>query len=241
MSTTIPVIDVSPLAGGSESGVAKVAAEIGKACRETGFFYIANHTVPAELIQAAFDTSATFFAQDEVVKGQVLYDAANNRGYIPMQGESLDPNMPADLKEAYNIGLELPADAPEPVAGQMFRATNLWPEMAGFRETMLAYFDACHALGRSIHRAFAVDLGLHPTSSRTRSTGRWRTCACCIIRQRPPGSRQVSSAPENIPITAASRCWRPTGLAGCRYARAPATGSTRRMCRAPSSAISATA
>jgi isopenicillin N synthase-like dioxygenase len=77
-----------------------------------------------------------------------------------MKGEALDPTRPADLKEAFNIGLELPPDDPELVAGQMFRARNLWPEMAGFRDTMLSYFGACHGLGRLLHRAFAIDLGL---------------------------------------------------------------------------------
>ena len=109
-----------------------------------------------------FAASAAFFAQDEAAKRSVLYTASGNRGYVPMKGEALDPGRPADLKEAFNIGLELPADDPELLAGQMFRASNLWPEMAGFRETMLAYFDACHGLGRLLHRAFAVDLGLAP-------------------------------------------------------------------------------
>src|SRR5690606_33337293 len=75
-------------------------------------------------------------------------------------GEALDPGKPADLKEAFNIGLELPDDDPELISGQMFRAKNLWPAMPGFRDTMLAYFDACQALGQALHRAFAVDLGL---------------------------------------------------------------------------------
>ena len=160
VQATIPMIDVSPLSGGSRDGLDKVAGEIGEACREIGFFYVANHSVAPELMQAAFDTSAAFFAQDEAIKKKALYNAASNRGYIPMKGESLDPNMPADLKEAFNIGLELLADDPEILAGQMFRAVNIWPELAGFRDTMLAYFDACHKLGCSIHEAFATDLGL---------------------------------------------------------------------------------
>ena len=44
----------------------------------------------------------------------------------------------------------------------MFRARNLWPDIGGFRDTMLVYFGACHDLGRSLHRAFALDLGLAP-------------------------------------------------------------------------------
>ena len=160
MSAAIPIIDVSPLAQGTQAGLDKVAAEIGTACRDIGFFYVANHSVPLDLMKSAFETSAAFFGQDEAVKKRALYDAKSNRGYIPMKGESLDPNMPADLKEAFNIGLELSVDDPELLAGQMFRASNIWPEMQGFRDTMLAYFDACHKLGTQLHRAFAADLGL---------------------------------------------------------------------------------
>jgi len=158
--TTIPVIDVSALATDDAAAIRRVAAEIGAACREVGFFYVAGHSVGTALMDQAFAASRAFFAQDEAVKKEVLYTAAGNRGYVPMKGEALDPNRPADLKEAFNIGLDLAPDDPELAAGRMFRAANLWPALPGFRETMLAYFDACQRFGRSLHRAFAVDLGL---------------------------------------------------------------------------------
>jgi isopenicillin N synthase-like dioxygenase len=157
--TAIPVIDVSGLSG-SEAG--RVAAEIGAACREVGFFYVTGHAVPPDLGTAVFDASARFFAQAEAQKKAVLYTAAGNRGYVPMKGEALDPGKPADLKEAFNIGLDLPADDPDLLAGRGFRAANLWPDLPGFRDTMLTYFAACQDLGRLLHRAFAIDLGLPP-------------------------------------------------------------------------------
>ncbi|APH73987.1 isopenicillin N synthase family dioxygenase [Aquibium oceanicum] len=160
MSGTIPLIDVSALAGGSPAAVRALADEIGRACRDIGFFYVTNHSVPADLIDRAFAASADFFAREEAEKMRAVYSASGNRGYVPMKGEALDPTRPADLKEAFNIGLELPPDDPEIVEGRMFRAENRWPEMAGFRDTMLAYFDACHGLGRAIHRAFAIDIGI---------------------------------------------------------------------------------
>ena len=64
------------------------------------------------------------------------------------------------MKEAFNIGLELAPDDPELLASKPFRALNAWPELPGFRETMLAYFDACSALGLRLHRAIARDLNL---------------------------------------------------------------------------------
>jgi isopenicillin N synthase-like dioxygenase len=157
--TAIPVIDVSALGG---SDASRIATEIGAACRDVGFFYVTGHTVPKDLSAAVFETSARFFAQSDTEKRAVLYTAAGNRGYVPMQGEALDPSKPADLKEAFNIGLDLPADDPDVVAGREFRAVNHWPNLPGFRDTMLAYFAACQELGCLLHRAFALDLGLPP-------------------------------------------------------------------------------
>ena len=51
------------------------------------------------------------------------------------------------MKEAFNVGLDLAPDDPELLAKQPFRALNAWPNLPGFRETMLAYFDACSSLG----------------------------------------------------------------------------------------------
>lgn len=162
MSTDIPVIDLSALLDGADADPIATARAVGAACRDVGFFYATNHCVSPALTEAAFEASAAFFSQPEAVKREVLYSSSGNRGYVPMKGEALDPSRPADLKEAYNIGLELADDDPELLEGRLFRARNLWPSMPGFRDTMVAYFDACHGLGRRIHRAVALDLGLAP-------------------------------------------------------------------------------
>lgn len=160
---TIPIIDLSPLLAGTDEGTRAVAEAVGEACRGIGFFYVTGHGVPARLRQEVFDAAATFFAAPEAVKRTALYSReSGNRGYIPMQGEALDPTKAPDLKEAFNVGLELAPDDPEFLAGARFRVQNRWPEMAGFRDTLLAYFDATWALGRTLHRAFATDLGLAP-------------------------------------------------------------------------------
>lgn len=157
--TDIPIIDVSGLEGAE---AVRVAAEIGAACRDVGFFYVTGHPVPASLSADVFAAAAAFFALPDARKRAVLYTAAGNRGYVPMKGEALDPGKPADLKEAFNIGLDLPADDPDVIAARGFRAINLWPDTPGFRATMLAYFAACQELGRLLHQAFARDLGLPP-------------------------------------------------------------------------------
>jgi isopenicillin N synthase-like dioxygenase len=161
--SAIPVIDVAALVDGSPAQARDVAKALGTACREVGFFYVAGHGVPLELMKRVFDTSAAFFTGPASVRDAVSFDGpGSNRGYIRLGGETLDPGKPPDVKEAFNIGLELAPDDPELVAGVAFRAANLWPEMPDFRATMLDYFNQVWRLGRDLHRGFALDLGLDP-------------------------------------------------------------------------------
>lgn len=163
MTTTLPIIDVSGLITYGNADLDRIAAEIGAACRSVGFFYVRGHGVPAASIEAVFAASRRFFAGSTADKAAVAIDRiGNNRGYAGLKTEALDPTRPADLKEAFNIGLDLPADHPDIVGGVPFRGLNGWPDLSGFRETMLAYFQAVQELGAHLHRAFAVDLGLPP-------------------------------------------------------------------------------
>ena len=162
MPSALPVIDLTPLAGG-DARLNAVAAEIGAACRDVGFFYVVNHGVPRALMEEAFAQSRRLFALPFAEKQAIAIETVGgNRGYIGLRREALDPARGPDMKEAFNVGLDLLPDDPEVIAGKPFRAPNAWPDLAGFRETTLAYFDACAALGRRIHRAFAHDLGLPP-------------------------------------------------------------------------------
>jgi isopenicillin N synthase-like dioxygenase len=157
----IPVIDVAPLANGSPAQAAAVAKALGTACRDVGFFYVTGHSVPPALIARVFEMSAAFFAGPPSLREATSFSGpGDNRGYIRLGGETLDPGKPADVKEAFNIGLELAPDDPELLARAPFRAANLWPDLPDFRDTMLEYFNAVWQLGRDLHRGFALDLGL---------------------------------------------------------------------------------
>jgi len=159
---TLPVIDVSGLASGELAARAAVAAELGHACREIGFFYVVNHGIPQATSNAIFAASRTFFALPPAVKEECsIKRSPHNRGYVGLEGERLNEySTHSDHKEAFNVGLELTAEDPEVLAGKPFRGVNLWPEIPGWRETVLAYYDACWNLGRRIHHGFALDLGI---------------------------------------------------------------------------------
>ncbi|MFT4057519.1 MAG: 2-oxoglutarate and iron-dependent oxygenase domain-containing protein, partial [Novosphingobium sp.] len=152
----LPVIDISPLLGGSPEGARAVARAIGDACRTVGFFYIAGHGVPAAQVEGVYALSRAFFDLPVSDKaGLTISRSMNNRGYAGIDDESLDPDAPADLKEAFNVGREPEGDEVlSPADG------NQWPDIAGFREAMLDYYAAMRRLGEELHRAFALDLDL---------------------------------------------------------------------------------
>jgi isopenicillin N synthase-like dioxygenase len=159
----IPVIDIAQLINGSLAQARRVANALGRACRDVGFFYISGHGVPPALIARVFETSAAFFGGPASIREAATFSGpGGNRGYIRLGGEALDPSKPADVKEAFNIGLELAPDDPELLARAPFRAANLWPDMPDFRDTMLDYYHRLWRLGRDLHRGFAIDLELEP-------------------------------------------------------------------------------
>lgn len=160
MPRALPIVDLSSWREGDEASLREIAAEVGAACRDVGFFYVVNHGVEA-LIAEAFAQSRRFFELPLVEKQALAIEKiGGNRGYSGLLHEALDPTRGPDMKEAFNVGLELAPDDPELLAGKPFRSLNAWPSLPGFRETLLAYYDACAALGARLHRAFARDLGL---------------------------------------------------------------------------------
>ncbi|WP_299829601.1 isopenicillin N synthase family oxygenase [uncultured Roseobacter sp.] len=139
-------------------------AELGQAVRGPGFFLLENHTVPEALRARIFDMADAFFTQPIAEKRALsILNTPHYRGWAAEGDESLDDSSAlVDRKESFNIGFDLTPDDPRVLRGEPFRGVNVWPQIDGFRETALAYFDAALALGVDIHRAFAADLGLEP-------------------------------------------------------------------------------
>jgi isopenicillin N synthase-like dioxygenase len=154
----IPVIDIGDFETG---GFERCSDEIARASRTIGFCYIVNHSVPLDLMAAAFVQSKTFFALPFATKMEIaMAKVGGNRGYSALRNETLNAEQGEDVKEAYNIGLEFSPDDPEILERQPFRALNAWPDLPDFRSTMLAYFEACTRQAMGLHRAFARDLRL---------------------------------------------------------------------------------
>ena len=58
---TLPVIDFGAFSGGTDEFRRKTADQVDHACRESGFFYLANHGIATDIIDDAFDAAAQFF------------------------------------------------------------------------------------------------------------------------------------------------------------------------------------
>ncbi len=161
---SLPIISIAGLNSPDPAVRRQVAAELGQACRETGFFYVTDHGIATSVIDTTFAEAKRLFALPLEQKQQLsIKQSRHNRGYVAMADEQLNPVAGADMKEAFNIGVDLPEDHPDVVAGKPFRGNNFWPDLAHWKSHMLAYFDACLKLGRLIHRGFSIDLGLPET------------------------------------------------------------------------------
>lgn len=159
---TIPVLDWQRYASGQDR--AGFVSDLGRACRDTGFFLLTGHGVPEAMITEVFEQAQHFFARPDAEKALLdIRQSPHNRGWAAMGSEALDETSgQMDRKEAYNVGLDLAPEDPRVLAGEPFRGVNVWPEQPGFRTAMLAYYDAVLNLGVALHAAFEADLGLTP-------------------------------------------------------------------------------
>lgn len=158
----LPLIDVGALFENDLVGRASVARALKSACEQRGFFYIKNHRVPARLIEQVFAATEAFFA--EPIEAKLAVDKSRsscNRGYEPLRAQTLESGAPADLKESFYLGADIPPDDPRVLAGRFNTGPNQWPAaQPGFRETMTAYYNEAYELARRLVVALAESLGL---------------------------------------------------------------------------------
>ena len=156
----LPVVDVGPLVTGDDDR-AGVAAEIERACRHNGFFYITGHGVDEGLQRQLEESSRRFFAQDRETKMEIAMEHGGRawRGYFPVGAELTSGK--ADVKEGIYFGAELPADHPRVQDGTPLHGANLFPrDVPELRTAVLAFMDAMTRLGHAVMEGIALSLGL---------------------------------------------------------------------------------
>jgi polar amino acid transport system ATP-binding protein len=138
----------------------RVAQQIGDACRAHGFFYVTGHGVDEALMQRLEDLSRAFFARDLASKRRIEMARGGRawRGYFAV-GDELTSGVP-DRKEGLYLGTELGPEHPLVRARTPMHGANLFPDLPGFRETVLAYLEAVTVLGHRLVAALALSLEL---------------------------------------------------------------------------------
>ena len=153
IASHLPVIDLGPSFSGEDVDRERVAEEIGTACRDTGFFYIANHGIDQAVVDRAFAESNRFFDQPDALKTP-LRKRDDSNGYEPMEAQRLDNESPGDLKESFNFTTGGVTGSPG------FRA-SLWPDdLPGFRDGLEAYNRDMRALGLHVSQLASLSLGM---------------------------------------------------------------------------------
>jgi isopenicillin N synthase-like dioxygenase len=168
----IPVIDIAPYFNGRTADKLRVAEQIGRACRDIGFYIILGHGVPEELVDAVDRNAREFFDRpvEEKMKlhagqdtGTCGYAAVGERSFAYTRGEKSPP----DLHESFQVS-KLDADLSDvyfqtPIAKKLV-PPNQWPQgHPQMRVVLTDYYRKMAILARDLLRLSALALDLPET------------------------------------------------------------------------------
>ena len=154
----VAVLDLTPLTEGRD--LTELAKELDHACRTIGFFYVENHGIPEDVLTNVFAATKRYFDLPLTERMAHKMDDRFRRGFMP-QGINQHPGYAPDLKESYEVGVDLPLTHPLVVAELPLHGPNKWPaDMPWLREAAEAYFMSAWALGERLLKVFARALGV---------------------------------------------------------------------------------
>ncbi|MDB2408006.1 isopenicillin N synthase family oxygenase [Jannaschia sp.] len=156
-----PLISLADLRSPDPLRRRALADEIGLAARRVGFFRVRDHGIDLDRIEAVYTEARRFFAQADAVKRRFyIGDSPNHRGYVPFTEKGDYPDEVHRNYEAFDLGLDLPADDPDFRAGRKLIGPNVWPDLPGFRRAVGAYVEAVSELGLRLCGLLEIHLGL---------------------------------------------------------------------------------
>lgn len=159
----LPVVDLAGLFTGNTDDKAKVAAALGDAARTSGFFYITNHGIPQEQIDALFAASKEFHEKPRRFKMKYWSGfTTHHRGYVPFEENGADFPKSIIYNEAWDMSFDAPDDHPDYLAQWRMTGPNIWPDIPGWKDTVGGYYDAAFNLGLRLLDALALELGIDP-------------------------------------------------------------------------------
>lgn len=156
MTDMLPVID---FAGADEAVLVKA---LDKAFSEIGFCYFKGIGVDQALVDGVFGASRRFHAQSREAKDAIAMNRFH-RGYMAPKTSIIQTSSVAKVtkpndSESFMLMHEV---APhDPRFGRPLDGPNLWPDLPGFREPVVAYEQAMHRFCLRLLKPLALALGL---------------------------------------------------------------------------------
>lgn len=152
----LPLVDISPLGSDRLEDRLAAALELDRASAQAGFLYIKGAQLDRALLRRLVQRAEAYFALDHEAKMKSYIGLSENHsGYVPV-GEEQFGSGTRDLKEAYDVNV----DYLHPTGRRPLLGPNMWPDMPGFREDVLAYYLHIKNIGQQIFRGFALAMGL---------------------------------------------------------------------------------
>ena len=160
-----PLISLSGLQSGDRDQYRQICDQIGAAARQIGFLRICDHGIDLKLIEATYEAAGRFFAMPDTFKrSYYIGNSSNHRGYVPFTEKGDYPDEVSRNYEAFDLGLDLPCNDPQYLAGNRLLGPNVWPEISEFRDTVSEYYRQISALGRRMCECLETHLGLPPAA-----------------------------------------------------------------------------
>lgn len=159
-----PIISLSPVVRRDYQEMEVLAQEVKVVCEEIGFFLIEDHGVSSILMEMADDVVRRFFLLTTPEKNEIhISKSLYHRGYVPPKEENAYGSDVKDIKEVFDMALELsPLDA-DVMSGKPFHGPNAWPnQIPEFKAIMLWLYREWQFLCERISQLFAISMGLPP-------------------------------------------------------------------------------
>ena len=152
----LPVIS---FAGQSD---AELACRLDQAFSTIGFCYFSDIGVDPALVEGVFAASRRFHAQPRAAKDMIAMNCFH-RGYMAPKTSIIETSSVAEVtkpndSESFMLMHEVAPD--DPRYGRPLDGPNLWPDLPGFREPVVAYEEAMHAFCLRLLRPLELALGL---------------------------------------------------------------------------------
>ena len=190
MRQPLPTIDLHSIRTADPERKRELLVDLRTVCHEIGFFYVKHHGIDPCLLDEVLNCTKAFFDLPLSDKDACSISLSPHfRGYGRFR-EELTEGVP-DRKETFDLGLESAMRTEAEISRNPFLkliGPKQWPNpvlLPSFQRTILAFIDACRALGLELVSLMSQSLGLSDCHMTQSFQGQYRYAMLRLIRYPP--------------------------------------------------------